>query len=316
MSSTSKEHPSREAEQCSMNTRRESSETTFKKPTSFAYLQLVREHPSAQGASDNPLLRTKGELHIREDHTTGLKSIRVESEVHHDDQCLVSISRPSETMTMTTHLATSQPQLINHEPGVTAKVTIWVSRGLRLSAFNIHTDSLDVIFHENVPIPKTTPISITAPSSSVRFTSSTAPPSTHLAIDALQTALTSQFGSVNGDFTLRDSLKIHTLSGSININLSLISSSSTTPAILDLQAQSGSINVNTTTILTPAKIPKRDYKSTLRTNSGAIRATLVHGSSTNLHSDSSSIHASLYPHSISSADDDDRSDLFTNVLSG
>ncbi|KAI4272512.1 MAG: hypothetical protein L6R38_006576 [Xanthoria sp. 2 TBL-2021] len=299
-----------------MDTRQRNTDKRFKKPTSFAFSQIVREHASAPRLSDLPVLRTSGELHIREDHTAGLKSIRVESEVHHDDRCLVTVEGPSEKMTMTTFLAQgcgrSRPQLSSSETGVSAKVTVWISRGLHLSSFSINTDSLDVIFHENVPIPKHTPISICAPSSSVKFTSNKLP--SHLTIDSRQTTLTTQSGSVTGDFTLRDTLKIHTQSGSININLSLLSSNITTPATLDLQAQSGSIKVATTTILTPSKIPHRDYHSTLRTQSGSIRATLVHGTSTTLHSSSSSIHASLYPHDSSSAGE--RSDLITHVLSG
>ncbi|CAO1599809.1 hypothetical protein XANCAGTX0491_003520 [Xanthoria calcicola] len=311
------EHTPRASEHCSMEPRQRNTDKRFKKPTSFAFSQTIREHPSAPRLSDLPVLRTRGELHIREDHTAGLKSIRVESEVHHDDRCLVTLDGPAEKMTMTTILAPgcgrNWPQFSSSEPDISAKVTLWISRGLDLSSFRIDTDSLDVIFHENVPIPKHTPISISAPSSSVTLTAHKFP--SRCSIDARQTILTTQSGSVNGDFTLRDTLRIHTLSGSININLSLLASSNTTtttPATLDLQAQSGSIKVATTTILTPSKIPDRDYHSTLRTQSGSIRATLVHGTTTTLHSSSSSIHASLYPHGAAAG----RSDLITHNLSG
>ncbi|KAL9638474.1 MAG: hypothetical protein Q9204_001481, partial [Flavoplaca sp. TL-2023a] len=316
MSQVSNGHTSQEPEQFNLHVRQGNIEQTFNKPARFAFTQVNQEHPMVHGMSSNPLLRTKGELHIKEDHKTGLKSIRVETEVHHDDQCHVSISGPSEKMIMTTKLAQvgamSQPQSVSSGPSVSARVTIWVSRGLDLSSFNIHTDSLDVILHDNVPIPKRTRLSIRAPSSSFKSTSHKLP-SSRLTIDALHTTFTTQSGSVTGDFTLRDTLRIHTLSGSININLSLVSTSNTTsPATLDLQAQSGSIKVDTTTISTPSKIPNRDYHSTLRTQSGSIRATLVHGSTTNLHSSSSSIHASLYPHGDAKA----RSDLITAALSG
>ncbi|KAL8843920.1 MAG: hypothetical protein Q9176_001615 [Flavoplaca citrina] len=316
MSQVSNDHTLHEPEQFNLHVRQRNTEQTFNKPASFAFTQVNQEHPMVHGMSGNPLLHTKGELHIKEDHKIGLKSIRVEVEVHHDDRCHVSISGQSEKMTMTTKSALvgamSQPQPVRSEPSVSAKVTIWVSRGLDLSSFNIHTDSLDVILHDNVPIPKHTRLSIRAPSSSFKSTSHKLP-SSRLTIDALQTTFITQSGSVTGDFTLRDALKIHTLSGSININLSLVSTSDTTsPATLDLQAQSGSIKVDTTTISTPSKIPNRDYHSTLRTQSGSIRATLVHGSTTTLHSSSSSIHASLYPHGDAKA----RSDLITAALSG
>ncbi|KAI4227666.1 MAG: hypothetical protein L6R36_002218 [Xanthoria steineri] len=311
------EHTPRASEHCSIETRQRNTDRRFKKPTSFAFSQTIREHPSAPRLSDLPVLRTRGELHIREDHTAGLKSIRVESEVQHDDRCLVTLDGPAEKMTMTTILAPgcgrNWPQTSSSEPNVSAKVTVWISRGLDLSSFRIDTDSLDVIFHENVPIPKHTPISISAPFSAVTLTAHKL--KSQCSIDARQTILTTQSGSVNGDFTLRDALRIHTLSGSININLSLLNSSNnttTTPATLDLQSQSGSIKVATTTILTPSKIPDRDYHSTLRTQSGSIRTTLVHGTSTTLHSSSSSIHAFLYPHGAAAS----RSDLITNNLSG
>ncbi|KAL8782775.1 MAG: hypothetical protein Q9213_005099 [Squamulea squamosa] len=286
------------------------------KPTSFTFSQII-DGATESNTSPEPIpLRTRGELHVKlADHSSGEREIRVETDVVAQHLTLArfrAIQDGDSIKIFTTQRVPAPSAQSNAEPIIYLSSTMWIARGLELSSLRIHTDSLNVIIHDNVPISKHTPIIITAPSSSVKLSSTSKIPS-RLTINALDTTITSHSGSVNGDFTLQDTLRIHTQSGSININLSLgAPNSSTTPATLDLQAHSGSINVRTTTILTPSKIPKRDYHSTLRTNSGAIRANLVHGSTTTLHTDSSSIYASLYPH----GDPTKRSNLVTNVLSG
>ncbi|KAL8773036.1 MAG: hypothetical protein Q9209_002056 [Squamulea sp. 1 TL-2023] len=286
------------------------------KPTSFTFSQIIDEAIDSNTTPELTSLRTRGELHVKlADHSSGEREICVETHVAAQHETLAefrAIQDGNSIKILTPRRVPAPSTPSNAEPSIYLSSTMWISRGLELSSFGIHADTLNIIFHDNVPIPKHTPITITAPSSSVKLSSTSKIPS-HLNINALDTTITTHSGSVNGDFTLQDTLKIYTQSGSININLSLDApNSSTTPATLDLRAHSGSINVRTTTILTPSKIPKRDYHSTLRTNSGSIRANLVHGSSTNLQADSSSIHASLYPH----GDATKRSDLTTNVLSG
>ncbi|KAL8729725.1 MAG: hypothetical protein Q9166_004553 [cf. Caloplaca sp. 2 TL-2023] len=283
---------------------------TWKEPSSFTFTQLLRD--SLHGPEPGPecaSLHLRGTIYVKEDPTSVQNTIRAEVEIHHHDRQSYTniVTWIKDTIALHSCVRGSTPT----ETDITIQATIWISRGLDLSSFNVHTESLAVVFDNDIFFPSHTALSISAPSTAVELSSHKIP--SPLKIDSRKTKITAQSGSVTGDFTLRDTLSIHTQSGSININLSLDDSTNTTsPATLDLQARSGSIKVATTTILTPSKIPHRDYQSTLRTNSGAIRANLVHGSTTTLHSDSSSIHASLYPHGAAS----ERSDLTTHVLSG
>ncbi|KAI4104753.1 MAG: hypothetical protein L6R37_003107 [Teloschistes peruensis] len=281
----------------------------FKHPSSFTFTQLVQEPEGSIAASGNTPVGTHGEIHVKLAPGPS-KSIWIDSEIHHHKQLWVSTAVDKDAITLTSPPSTSG----NDVPYcVHIKTTIWIPKGLDLSSFNIHTDSLSVIFADNVPFRPNTPISISAPEGSVEL-HSTHQTLSSLFIDALETTVLSS-GSVKGHFTLRDSLAIHLSSGSIEIDLALASSPSNTTdsAHLDLETTSGSIRVATTTIATPDAIPKhKDYRSSLRTNSGSIHATLVHGSATDLRSDSSSVHASLFPH----GDLDNRSDITTKGLSG
>ncbi|KAL8863609.1 MAG: hypothetical protein Q9178_000291 [Gyalolechia marmorata] len=292
----------------------EPSVLSIKDPSSFTFAQIAEEAIDSSLSPDHGRRQTKGELHVKpQDRSLNQKGIWVVTKVLAQNHSLANfqaIQDGNSINLFTSSSASSSSAQSCPETSIYLSSTMWISRGLDLSSFNIYADSMDIIVHDGIPIPSHTPITISAPSSSVKLLSTKL--SSHLTMDSRHTTVNTQSGSVKGDFTLRDAIKIHTQSGSININLSLISSNTTSPATLDLQAHSGSIKVDTVTILTPSKIPDRDYHSTLRTNSGSIRANLVHGSSTTLQSDSSSIQASLHPH----GDAARRSDLTTHVLSG
>ncbi|KAL8873824.1 MAG: hypothetical protein Q9174_000753 [Haloplaca sp. 1 TL-2023] len=294
----------------------------FEDPSSFSFKQLVRHVDSLSNGGDVPI-KIQGEIHVKALKITPAwkrkKSIWVESDLRSHDASIISTESSENlfTITIPSRASANGPssQDTAGEACVYIESTIWVSSGLLLSSFNIQTDSLSVIFHENVPLLPHIPITVTAPQTSVNLQSSHQTFSS-LRIDARTSSIGSLSGSVNGDFTLRDALSIHTLSGSININLALGPSTdgngNNGPASLDLRTASGSIQVMTTTVATPSKIPNRKYDTSIRTNSGSIRATLVHNYNAILHSDSSSVHASLYPHGNASQ----RSDLSTSAMSG
>ncbi|KAL8667228.1 MAG: hypothetical protein Q9202_000801 [Teloschistes flavicans] len=282
----------------------------FKDPSNFNFTQLLQEPEGSNAGAGNTPVITHGEIHIKFAPRPS-KSIWVDSETHHHKQLWVNTAVDKDALTLTSSPSTSGtdgPYCVH------IKSTIWIPKGLELSSFNIHTDSLSVIFGNDIPFRPNTPISISAPAGSVKLGSSHQTFSS-LSINALETIIRSSSGSVQGHFTLRDTLTIHTSSGSIDIDLALASSPSnaTGPAVLDLKTTSGSIRVATTTLSTPAEIPKnKDYRTSLRTSSGSIHTSLVHGSVTNLHSDSSSVRASLHPH----GDAAKRSDITTKGLSG
>ncbi|KAL8714234.1 MAG: hypothetical protein Q9220_001963 [cf. Caloplaca sp. 1 TL-2023] len=284
----------------------------FEHPHSFTLIQSVADNDGlVDSASKSSPLPITGEIHVRLSKLPPRhRSIWVETDVRGHDPALVDISPGPNNLVIVTPSVTYSTE--RHSLHLVA--TIWISKGLPLSFLHIGTASLSVTFHDEIPLPNHTPISIIAPSTPVHISSNSLPSA--LTIDAASTTLSSQSGSVQGDFTLRDNLTIHTISGSININLLLAPSATntTTPATLDLRARSGSIKVNTPSIFLPAKIPaKRDYHSNIVTNSGTISASLVHGTHTYLRSDSSSIHVSLYPFGV---DGDVRSEIASRVISG
>ncbi|KAL8973100.1 MAG: hypothetical protein Q9183_000169 [Haloplaca sp. 2 TL-2023] len=292
----------------------------FENPSSFSFKQLVRDIGNASIGGDAPL-KIQGEIHVKALKVTPArrKGIWVDSDLRSYDASIISTGSSQNGITITIPSRASASSSIiddsDREACVHIRSTIWIPSGLPLSAFSIHTDSLSVIFHENIPLLPRCPITISAPQTSVNLQSSHQTFSS-LKIDARASSIDSSSGSVSGDFTLRDTLSIHTLSGSININLALEPSSdgygNDGPASLDLGTTSGSIQVTTTTIAFPSKIPNRKYDTSIRTNSGSIRATIVHNYNGILHSDSSSVHASLYPH----GDASHRSDLSTSAHSG
>ncbi|KAL8829641.1 MAG: hypothetical protein Q9170_006078 [Blastenia crenularia] len=283
----------------------------FQHPHVFSLSHIVRGGPDGfvPGTSS---LRTEGEIQVKiSDRPSSEQSIWVENEIRSHDLSLIHTARNENGVTITTPSVIPLTDNIK-DPYISIKATIWISRGLPLSSFYIGTFSLPINIPHGVPVRSSTPIHISAPSSSVCISSLSS--SSPFLIDARSTTLTATSGSVQGDFTLRDSLSIHTTSGSINIDLSLLPSKSntTTPATLDLKSNSGSINVRTSTISSPHQIPDRDYRSTLRSNSGSLTASLVHGSLTDLKSDNGRIQASLYPHGNASV----RSDISAHTLSG
>ncbi|KAI4181775.1 MAG: hypothetical protein L6R41_006408, partial [Letrouitia leprolyta] len=292
----------------------------FTKPVFSFSQENKNQHSNGLPAGYAPL-RTEGTILIKVlDRPASAQGIEVENEIrYHKPISPVEIASDEYGITIT-----SPPSvLINQEdndndPCVFIKSTLYIPHNYPLSSFYLEATSLPIFAPSGIPVRSENPIHISAPSSLLDISSLKSP--SPLRIDASSLYLSTTSGPITGDFTLRDSLTIHTTSSSININLALLPSKSSssnttaisTPATLDLKSASGSITVRTTTISQPAKIPNREYRSTIRTNSGSISASLVHGSLTDLKTDSGSIIADLYPHGNASI----RSDISTSTLSG
>ncbi|KAL8933332.1 MAG: hypothetical protein Q9216_006416, partial [Gyalolechia sp. 2 TL-2023] len=295
----------------------------FTKPSAFFFSQKVRGQQSDDGGYTS--LRPEGEIHIKvSDRPASEQSIWVENEIRAHDSPRVHIASSENGIDIISPPIAPIAQTTT-DPSVYITSTIYISPNLPLLSFHLETSSFAINIPNGIPLRPRTPIHISAPSSNLNFFTSTSP--SFLLIDARSTTLTTISGPITGDFHLRDSLSIHTTSSSININLSLLPSPSNrssssptttnTPATLDLQSSSGSIAVRTSTISTPAQIPNRDFRSTIRTNSGSVSASLVHNSSAVLRSDSGGISAEIYPHRGGSNNNTTaRSDLSTRTLSG
>ncbi|KAL8750783.1 MAG: hypothetical protein Q9184_006300 [Pyrenodesmia sp. 2 TL-2023] len=291
----------------------------FKQPSSFAFYQTIRNGPATDVS-----VQTDGEITIKLSNRPGReKGIWVETQINTHDPTLAEcvqtkllrvdsawdmvIETPYRALCRNTHHG-------EEDCRVTVNITIYVSRNLPLKYFLVKTQSLQVNIPAGIPVCPRTEVEISAPFTPLYFNSLT--PIPPLIIHAFSTQLTTTSGSVKGDFRLSNSLSIHTTSGSIDINLDLVPSRNVTPtpspAVLDIQSSSGSIAIRTRTISTPAQIPDRDYRTNIFSSSGSIAASLVHGTSATLHSNSGRIQASFHPHGNTTI----RSDLYTRTLSG
>lgn len=105
-------------------------------------------------------------------------------------------------------------------------------------------------------------------------------------------------------------MDISTVSGSIDIDVEPkdADEDNVQPAILRLFSKSGSIRALTSTI----SVPARDYQTEVKSQSGSIDATLLHGSYTSLRSLNGRIIADLYPY----GHNDSRTSINTHSQSG
>ena len=120
-------------------------------------------------------------------------------------------------------------------------------------------------------------------------------------------------GSVYGHYNLRDLLSISTQSGSISVDVTPKDAvkDDEKPAKLDVSSKSGSIGVQMPPRDSATSLPKRDYRTSIKTYVGSISGSYIHGSKTELESKSGSISADILPYSA----DDYTSSLstFTNT---
>ncbi|KAI4210389.1 MAG: hypothetical protein LQ351_006756 [Letrouitia transgressa] len=270
---------------------------TFNRPSEFLFAQELED------VSNH--VQTWGEIHVRaaNDHAQK-KAISVELVTFSSDPSLQGgeVFKREDDALIITLRPISAPAFEEARPCIYIGATIWISRDLTISDLRIATDSLSVEFHDDLHLSVRNAISIRAESGTVKL------PSPH--IDSPCTNVVSRFGSVEGDFVLRDALSIRTSSGSININVKLQKGTLAKPAVLDVKSNSGSIHVDMPT--TASEIPDRDYRVTIEDTSGSIDANVVHGSSTRIKNTSGRISAELYPFGPNTS----RSDIYTNGMSG
>lgn len=193
-------------------------------------------------------------------------------------------------------------------------LTMYIAQNVTFENLSITSDSLSVRFHPglNYEVSNTTTIS-TQGNGSISMPSPTedAPGTT---IYSRETIIDLSSGSVTGTYALYDLLSIHTTSGSIAIALTLhnASASAPKPAALEVGTSSGSIRAHTSSLHAHTTVPDRNYQTAIRSNSGSVDISLVHGTGTFLRSSSGSLVASLYPHGPNTT----RSDIETHTSSG
>ena len=102
---------------------------------------------------------------------------------------------------------------------------------------------------------------------------------------------------ITGNYKIEDSLQISTISGSVDITVSVEPGDPQVPAELQLHSVSGSIKV---TAVHPSSgmniLRDRVLDTKISTTSGKITATIPHGYKTDLQNTSGNINAELHPH--------------------
>ena len=178
--------------------------------------------------------------------------------------------------------------------------TIWVAPYGTPKELIINTRSFSVIVDEDLSTNLKT-LSIDAIAGSVTFPSRN---STLSNFNYREVVVKTVSGSIHGSFALYDLLQITSNSGSITIDVDPkdATEKDPLPAKLILETTSGTIRVDTPTIAGTNKafsssvIPARDYRTRITSVSGSVTVTLLHGSDTQLHTSSGSVHATLAPY--------------------
>ena len=184
-------------------------------------------------------------------------------------------------------------------------VTIWIPAKTRYNAFDIQTQSLDITFS---PTAEVTAENVNLGS----INGSVVMPAEGTEIDSRRTVVEVDTGSIRGSFSLFDLLLLKTNSGDIEVDVTAheVNPRGPQPANLTVNTMTGKANVHFP--IRNAKVPKRDYRITMESKSGAISGTLLHGSSTTLMSGSGSITATVYP----IGDPNNKSMISTESVSG
>jgi hypothetical protein len=112
-------------------------------------------------------------------------------------------------------------------------------------------------------------------------------------LDSRKTYIDLRFGSVHGDYALRDLLSIKTSAGSIDavVHPKDADKDDPVPADLIINTQMGSAKIDT--VLTD--LPERDYRLRAETGTGSIYGTFVHGLKTTMVTRLGSMNIKLLP---------------------
>lgn len=206
----------------------------------------------------------------------------------------------------------------NLEAELHIDVTMYIAQNTVFDNLNITTDSLSINFHPGLmyEVKNTTTISIQGDGSVSMPTPMEAQPNTY----SREIVIRVSSGAVTGTYPLYDLLSISTTSGSISIDLTLHNASTSSPdkpATLEIGSSSGSIRAHTPSLSFPSfspnnHIPNRNYQTAIKSSSGSVDISLVHGTLTTLGSTSGSLTAQLYPYGHNTT----RSDISTYCNSG
>lgn len=280
----------------------------FNKPNELAFAQESHD-PKGPSPGLN-FVRTVGKVEVVKQDS--LSNINIAFDIRSSDLQLtssesLSIVRSGSALTVKTPRTTPLFARGAGLPCVYVAATVSIPPGTTLENLRINTETLSVTFLPGLDYTITNSTEVNAHSSSLSF-SANEPPS--IDINTRETNIHVNSGSVTGSYPLYDVLDISTISGSIDIDVEPkdADEDNVQPAVLRLSSKSGSIRALTSI----TSVPARDYQTTLKSLSGSIQATLLHGSRTSLRSLNGRISADLYPYGHNNT----RTDINTHSQSG
>jgi hypothetical protein len=206
-----------------------------------------------------------------------------------------------------TSLTIGNPELKNRSyfrrPYITLDITLSINPSLNLSTLTVSTRHLHIEIDPSLSLSVSSTTTLTTISG--RISSPTAPQK----FTSRSTYLTTTSGPIQGSYSLNDILSCTTTSGSIRIAvLAQEPGKIIRPAAFTATTASGHCDVQFQTL----DAPDRDYTVDVRTGSGGLSGTYIHGSSTRIASGSGSKRVTVVPYNGSRKP----SELVTEGVSG
>ena len=300
---------------CPSATRTSKASFSFLGPD-FTFTEFVRSEPE----SGRRRVRTLGELHVRSTTEHLEVNVQLELEIHYSEPGMmkgIGFVPHEESLSMYSPSHVIEQPASSPDPCMYFVGTLWIAPGARFDFLNIQTQSMKIIFHddldfaaEGLGVDAIGANSVTFPTGDSKETN----------INSRKVIVHTVSGSVHGTYPLYDLLEIKSRSGSITIDVAPkeASASDPKPAVLYLDSLSGTIQVNTPILATSDRetlaslVPSRDYQTTITSMSGSLRLDLIHGSHLVLKSTSGSITANLSPY----GDPEDESTIITSTETG
>ncbi len=236
-------------------------------------------------------MQVLGEVRIRPVADQLAANVRVDVDYHVSDQSLMSYIYLER---LEHGLKIVLPDSIwgVHQPCLSIIATIWVPPGLAIDNTIIDTINLGIQYHASLNYTVHNTTSISSISGPVHMS----PPSPDFY--SRETVIRTSSGTVTGTYPLYDLLSIETISGSVHISVDPQEAAKNRPAPASfiVSTTSGSVQATYPISLPATAIPNRDYRVSVKTVSGSIRGSYLHGSSSSFDATSGSIAATLVPY--------------------
>ncbi|KAG6137966.1 hypothetical protein E4U22_005642 [Claviceps purpurea] len=190
------------------------------------------------------------------------------------------------------------------KPCVKLLITVYMPCDAQLDILELKVDSLDVSVMEGLKLKVADKMSITTFSGSVRVPSfSRTGRTSENRVESREMLIQTYSGAIEGGFSLHDLLKIKSGSGSVFLELGLVSTESATSAKLSVETEFGNIRITTPFVFYyrqskkgyKNKPPSRDYIVELETTSGKIEADVVVASRATVRSRAGDVLLRLVP---------------------